>query len=546
MLATGGLVAALATDSSPELGLDLQGGLSVVLEPTTSVEDGELDQAVAIIRNRVDGLGVAEPEISRQGDAVIVQLPGVDDRNRVLDLVGSTAELRFRPVLAAMPIEQAEQGPPADGAEAGETDAPAGSDTGEETDGDAGGSEEPAGSGDEGSGDENAAGEPLPVELVSAQDDSEAPEQDGGTPPEQDGDNEQEAPSTRDPSQLTPPEEDEADATVTLDGIDDNRYILGPTLATGQIVETAKATLTEVGQWVVSLRFRSGSEGIDKFNEAASVCFGGTNPQCPTGALAIVLDSQVQSAPQINQPSYDREGAVIEGENIDEREAKDLALALRYGALPVELERQSVETVSATLGEDSLRAGVLAGSLGVLLVALYMIVYYRVLGVAAMAGMTVWGALMYAVISWLGVTQGLALTLAGVTGIIISVGVTVDSYVVYFERYKDEVKMGRTLRTSAERAFKGAFRTILAANTATFIGAAVLYQFTVGPVRGFAFFLGLSTVLGVLVTWMYTRTAVVLMARNRRFRESPVLGIAGAMPRPDDVATRTAPAGSAS
>jgi len=155
-----------------------------------------------------------------------------------------------------------------------------------------------------------------------------------------------------------------------------------------------------------------------------------------------------------------------------------------------------------------------------------MILYYRALGIVVVFGFGVWGALMYTVICWLGSSQGLALTLAGVTGMIMSIGVTADSYVVFFERLKDDVRAGRTLRTSTERSFKRAFRTILAANMTSFIGAAVLWLLTVGSVRGFALFLGLSTVLGVVVTWFYTRPVVIWLSSHRLFTEMPVLGVA--------------------
>jgi preprotein translocase subunit SecD len=246
---------------------------------------------------------------------------------------------------------------------------------------------------------------------------------------------------------------------------------------------------------------------------------------CPTGRLAIVLDSVVQSAPTINEPSYSKDSISISG-SFSEGEAKDLALVLRYGSLPVELERQSVQTVSASLGEDSLRAGIIAGIVGLIMVAVYMLLYYRALGVVMIVGVGMSGALLYTIVSWMGETRGLALTLAGVTGIIVSIGVTVDSYVVFFERLKDEVKAGRTLRTSTERAFKRAFRTILAADISSFLGAAVLWWLTVGSVRGFAFFLGLSTILDVIVAWFFTRPTVILLSRNRFFTEMPGFGVA--------------------
>ena len=278
---------------------------------------------------------------------------------------------------------------------------------------------------------------------------------------------------------------------------------------------------------------RGGEDGIDTFNEIAATCYAqNPDPQvCPTGQLAIVLDSVVQSAPTINEPSYGAEDIQISG-SFGESEAKDLALVLRYGSLPVELERQSVQTVSASLGDDSLRAGIIAGLVGLSLVALYMLLYYRALGLVVILGLTVWGALLYTIISFLGETQGLALTLSGVTGIIVSIGVTVDSYVVYFERLKDEVKAGRTLRTSTDRAFKRAFRTVLAANFTAFLGALVLWWLTVGSVRGFAFFLGLSTLLDVIVAWAFTHPIVVLLSRNRVFTDMPFFGVARGLAPP--------------
>src|SRR5690606_37401993 len=321
-----------------------------------------------------------------------------------------------------------------------------------------------------------------------------------------------------------PRDRDEADAEVTLPGKDGQTvYTLGPALATGRIVSTARAEV-QTGQWLVALEMRKGEDGIDKFNEIAAQCFYG-DPVCPQGELAIVLDSVVQSAPTIREPSFARDQISITGA-FTESEAKDLALVLRYGSLPVELERQTVQTVSATLGEDSLRAGIVAGIAGLVAVALYMILYYRALGVVVEFGFDVLAALMYSIVSWLGATQGLALTLAGVTGLIMSIGVTVDSYVVFFERLKDEIRAGRTLRTSTERAFKRAFRTILAANMSAFIGAAVLWWLTVGAVRGFALFLGLSTVLGVIVTWFFTRPVVTWLSTKPLFTEMPVLGVA--------------------
>jgi preprotein translocase subunit SecD len=527
--AFGGLAATLAAGNSPELGLDLQGGVSVVLAPTGEASGEQLDQALNIIRDRVDALGVAEPEITRQGDAIIVQLPGAKNRDRALELVGQTAELRFRPVLneAAVPADVLEEAQDTADEAVGEgtttTTAPAG------------GAEEPAGEGDE--GDDTTSTTEAALGLTEGESAAALQEQPTTTePPETttttagEGDEpageEGDQPAEAEPPTLTPRDQDEADATVTLPGVDgETVYVLGPTLATGRIVRTAAADIQN-GQWLVGLEMRGGEDGIDKFNEIAAQCYQAADPAvCPTGRLAIVLDSVVQSAPTINNPTFAADQISISG-SFSESEAKDLALVLRYGSLPVELERQTVETVSATLGEDSLRAGVVAGIVGLIVVALYLILYYRALGIVVVFGFAVWGALMYTVVSWLGATQGLALTLAGVTGMIMSIGVTADSYVVFFERLKDDVRAGRTLRSSTERSFKRAFRTILAANMTSFIGAAVLWWLTVGSVRGFALFLGLSTVLGVIVTWCYTRPVVIWLSRHRLFTEMPVLGVA--------------------
>jgi preprotein translocase subunit SecD len=526
VIAIGGLAATLAAGNSPELGLDLQGGVSVVLAPTGEATGEQLDQSLSIIRQRVDALGVAEPDIARQGDAIVVQLPGAKNRDRALQLVGQTAELRFRPVLQTAPVspdalEEAQAAAEEAVGEATTTTAPddattttttAGSDTTE---------------GAIGLAEGESAAAPQQEPTTTAPPEATSTTAPPATTPEGEPADEAETPPEEQVPPLTPRDQDTADAPVTLAGTDGSTvYALGPTLATGRIVKTAQADIQN-GQWMVRLEMRGGANGIDKFNEIAASCYQqAPDPEvCPTGQLAIVLDSVVQSAPSITEPSYTADQITISG-SFTESEAKDLALVLRYGSLPVELERQTVQTVSATLGEDSLRAGIVAGIAGLLIVALYMILYYRALGIVVVFGFGVWAALMYTVVSWLGETQGLALTLAGVTGMIMSIGVTVDSYVVFFERLKDDVRAGRTLRSSTERSFKRAFRTILAANTTSFIGAAVLWWLTVGSVRGFALFLGISTILGVVVTWFYTRPVVIWLSRHRVFTEMPVLGVA--------------------
>ena len=494
------LGAVLATGTTPQLGLDLQGGVSVVLQPTEDASDEALSQTIEIIRRRVDALGVAEPEIARQGSSVVVQLPGVENQQRAIELVGDTAELRFRPVLLSVPGDISDLAtsttvaPPT--TVAGDTSTTA--------------TTVPVEAPVEG---QSAPGAAVPFQDPEATTTTVPTGEPGDVPP---------------PLELTPREEDTPEATVLLpergdDGEVVNSYQLGPAGATGQIVSTARAELGADGLWTVALEIKGG-DGIGSFNTLAADCFA-RSPTCPTGQLAIALDSEVRSAPTIQQPSFERDQIQITG-SFSESEAKDLALVLRYGSLPVNLEPQTVQTVSPTLGEESLRAGLIAGLVGLGLVVLYMIAYYRALGVVVLLGLMVWSALNYAIICWLGQTQGLALSLAGVTGLVVSVGVTVDSYVVYFERLKDDVRLGRTLRSSTERSWKRAFRTILAANVASLIGAVLLYVLTVGPVRGFAFFLALATALDVAVAYYFIRPVVSLMGRSRLFTEARGWGVA--------------------
>jgi preprotein translocase subunit SecD len=435
LVAAAALGATVISGNSPQLGLDLQGGASVVLQPKNKVTSGVLDQAISIIRSRVDALGVAEPDISRQGSSIIVQLPGVKNRDRALEIVGQTAQLYFRPVLQSI------------GPQSG------------------------------------------PVSASNP----------ATTPPEQD-----------DPKvQVVLPEK-------SANGNAGSRYLLGPAAVNGRAISSAKAVVdTTTGAWSVS--FSLTSSGEKDWNAMATKV--GVNNQ-----IAIDLDGVVKSAPALQTTNFPGSGQI--SGNFGEREAKDLALVLRYGSLPVQLQPQTVQTVSASLGKDSLHAGIVAGIVGLALVALYMVLYYRALGLVVWLGLAVSGALMYSIVTLLGQTSGLALSLAGTTGIIVSVGVTVDSYVVFFERLKDEIRSGKTIRSSVEKGFSRAYRTILAADAASFIGAVVLYMLSVGSVRGFAFFLGLSTLLDVFIAYFFTRPMVVLLGRNRFFTQARWVGVA--------------------
>jgi len=472
LVSGGSFLATLIGGQSPQLGLDLQGGISVVLEPRNQVPSSVLDQAIEIIRSRVDALGVAEPEISRQGSAVIVQLPGVRDKDRALELIGTTAQLYFRPVLEDLPASES-----ASATTTTTTTAPTTTTT--------------------------VAGATTSV-----------PESTTTT-------------TTVDVTKTTPPAENDPEKEVVLPEKDDNgtvirRYRLGPAEVNGQALSSARATVEPTtGTWEVV--FSLTSSGTRQWNDMAVKVGQGNR-------IAIDLDGEVKSAPSLDTTDFPGKGRITG--NFSQREAKDLALVLRYGALPVQLDQQTVQSVSATLGNDSLRAGIGAGIVGLGLVVLYMILYYRALGIVVLLGLIVTGMFMYALVTWLGTTSGLALTLAGATGIIVSVGVTVDSYVVYFERLKDEIRSGKTLRSSVDRSFKRAYRTILAADAASFIGAVVLYLLSVGSVRGFAFFLGLSTLLDVFTAYFFTRPMVVLLGQRRLFTEAKWLGVARGLAAP--------------
>jgi preprotein translocase subunit SecD len=514
VLAVAGLGGTLAAGNEPQLGLDLQGGISVVLEPAEETADENVTQAIEIIRQRVDGLGVAEPEIARQGDAIIVQLPGLKDRERALEVVGQTAELRFRPVLQALPggISAEDLRPPEDdGDGSSTTEPPEDTDSTETTEAD--------GASDE-SGFGMAPGESAaPVFQDDPATTTTAPEETTSTTVAGEG----EIPADLLAGlELTPPEEDEADQPVTLAQLDEDgnevaRFQLGPTEATGEILSSASARLEGVGQWLVAVEIKGNR--LDDFNRIATSCFN-KQPTCPTGQLAIVLDGVVESAPGIENPTFDRQGVSITGQ-FTEREAKDLALVLKYGSLPVELVPQQTQSVSASLGKDALDSGVVAGIIGLALVTLYMIGYYRLLGLIAMLSLTVSAALLWTMVAYLGENQGLALTLAGVTGIVLSIGVAVDSNVVFYEHLKEEYSRGRSLRTAVDGAFASAFSTILKADIASLIGAAILYWLTVGPVRGFALFLGLSTVLDIVASWFFMRPLTLMLVRSKALQDRP-------------------------
>jgi preprotein translocase subunit SecD len=486
-------------NKEPVLGLDLQGGISVVLAPVGNFRPSGLDVAVDIIRNRVDSLGVAEPEISRQGDNIVVDLPGVKDRNKARRLVGQTAELRFRPVLAELPaagetVSTTTTGPSTTlvpGAAPGATSTTTTTLTPDQA------------------AIKAAVASCDPNQVIALL-------QAGTKVPTTDR-----ADDTRTACVILPLRaDDEASAP---------RLYLGPTELTGEGVDDAKSRFAQGEGYTVDMSLND--QGQAAFNALAGESFPRPPPQ---NQVAIVLDGVVQSNPAFQQASFPSGEVQITGGTggFDPTEASDLATVISYGALPVQLEELTVQNVSPTLGSDQLDAGIAAGLIGLLLVALYMLVYYRLLGAVVVAGLLVTAALVYALISYLGEAVGLTLTLAGVTGLIVSVGVTVDSYVVYFERLKDEVRTGRTVRASVDRGFARSFKTILAADLVSLIGAAALYFLAVGSVRGFAFFLGISTLLDLVVSYFFMHPVVSLMARRPKLVRMRGVGIAAGLDAP--------------
>ena len=304
-----------------------------------------------------------------------------------------------------------------------------------------------------------------------------------------------------------------------------NAVHLGPVVITGANITKAQATLTgdsqSLAQWVVD--FQLDGPGSDAFANATTQAVNQASPQ---NQIAIAVDEKIISNPVVQSAITQGSGQITGG--FSEQEAKDLAAILNAGSLPVNLTQESVRTVSPTLGTTSLRGGVIAGSAGLILLFLYLLFYYRLLGVVAWFGMAIWAVLAIALISLAGDEFGYALTLAGVAGLVISLGVTADSYIVFFERLKDEVRAGRSPRTAVQPAFQRAFKTIVAADIVTGIAAAVLYFTAVSSVRGFALTLGVATALDLFVVYFFKRPTVFLIARNGKLSQMPGFGLASA------------------
>ena len=485
----------LLAGNVPALGLDLQGGASVTLQPEGDFTPSALAQAVDIISQRVNALGVSEPEITRQGDNVVVNLPGVNDQQKALDIIGRQGELLLRPVLQAGTLNT-DTATTIPGTETSVVDTSVVDTTIAATEG--------------GPGSVRSRGAAT---TIPAGTDTTVPASSDSTVPAATESNISVSEDTTDPN-----------VNAVLLGQNGEGYLVGPAGATGKVFTNNAQAVINNGNWTVTVELQKGAEGEDLWNALTTQCFNRA-ATCPTARIAIALDGTVISAPTVQEAVFTGGNVQISGD-FSESEARDLAKILEFGAVPVKFKVATVQTVSPTLGKDSLRAAIISGLIGVLLVMAFFFVYYRMLTIVVVGGLMVSSALLWSIIAFISRSNGLALTLSGVAGIIVSIGVTVDSYVVFFERIKDELHAGKSLRSSAQRSFTLAWRTILAADTVSFLGALVLWWLTVGSVRGFAFFLGLSTVCDVIIAYFFTRPAVLLLARSKFLQGRKILGVA--------------------
>ncbi len=539
---------------TPKLALDLEGGTQLILAPKTednaSVSRETIQQAIEVIRQRVDSSGVAEAEITSQGGSnIVVALPGKPSE-ATLDLVRTSAQMEFRPVLSyADPAPTAADGATADPsatadpADPSATDAPAadatispdGVATSEPSDGAT--AENSSASTDAVVRNAVATGDDAVVRDAAATDDptpAPSPSASAGADGSAAG---PESPSDinyyvtedvlqrfneldcTDPANLTGGEDADPDtALVTCDPSGTVKYILGPVEITGDHIANATSGIgvnsqgVSTGQWVVNLSFDG--TGTDEFKTVTTRLQGLQSPQ---NQFAIVLDGLVISAPSLSAGTIIADGKAEISGSFNRETATTLANQLKFGALPISFDVQSEEQISATLGSEQLEKGLIAGLIGLLLVVIYSLFQYRALGFVTVLSLVIAAVLTYGVITLLSWTQGYRLSLPGVAGLIVAIGITADSFIVYFERIRDELREGRTLVAAVDRGWERARRTILASDAVNFLAAIVLYFLAVGSVRGFAFTLGLTTLLDLLIVFVFTHPVMLMIAKTKFF-----------------------------
>ena len=572
---------------TPGLALDLEGGTQIILTPTTSdgsaISDEDVEQAIEVIRQRVDASGVSEAQISRQGGQnIVVSLPGKPSQ-ATLELVRTSAVMYFRPVLRILPgsAQQAAKNIASQNPSGAATSAPTGQPTAQaEAQPDSGASGEATQAAEDSAGTEEGSSEsdqPTATPAPSAQPTAQSTAQ-PRTPEEiakqladvnQDGvissdplpatsqDNSSDSWITEkllydgymtdcsDPKNLTGQTQDPKVAVISCSkdagSQQHGAYILGPADITGTELKSANSGLETdsrgqaTNQWVVSLAFNA--DGTKKFAElskrllayrdqaSAAGAQGAQNPQAQNNQdkaqFAIVLDGLTIMASGFNQDVHSpiTDGRVQITGNFNQNQANTLANQLSFGSLPLSFTVQSEQQISATLGTEQLRNGLIAGLIGFGLIILYLAWQYRGLAVVAVASLAVAAAGTYLVIAALSATMGYRLSLAGVAGLIISIGITVDSFIIYFERVRDEVRQGRTLRTAIDEGWKHARRTILVSDAVNLVAAIVLYFLAVGGVQGFAFTLGVTTCVDLAIIIFFTHPFMEWIIRFRFFGE---------------------------
>lgn len=531
LLAVG--VATGATTWTPGLGLDLAGGRQIILTPVVDndaeITQEDLDQAVEIMRSRVDATGVNEAEISTQYPNIVVALPGTPD-DATIEMVRQSAQLQFRAVLVEGPPTPGEvQETVTEPEEVADPAEPVGpSATAEPT---------PSPSASEASKtlfsetSENPDASPSAVPLAVTPEEPEVSPSAISAPVPVLGETD---PSSFD--WITPEVSSEFTALNCLDPLnlagrdlgDPNaghvacassgalKYILGPVEMTGNDLSgaTSGPSYTQAGTldgfYQVNLEFTSA--GGNKFAEITGRI---SQNESPRNQFAIVLDGAVLSAPQVEMAITGGK-AQITG-NFTQVEAAQLANQLKFGALPLTFTVQSDELISATLGAEQLKSGMIAGAIGLILVFIYSLLQYRALGFVTIGSLLIAGVITFALIALLSWGIGYRLSLAGVAGLIVAIGITADSFIVYFERVRDELREGRSLTSAVDHAWRRARRTILASDTISLLAAVVLYTFAVGGVRGFAFTLGLTTIVDILVVFLFTHPVLVLLSRTKFF-----------------------------
>ncbi|WP_312038267.1 protein translocase subunit SecD [Streptomyces galbus] len=520
---TGGMFASGHT--TPRLGIDLAGGTSITLEAKadqgSAINKANMDTAVDIMNRRVNGLGVSEAEVQTQGSRnIIVNIPKGTNSEEARAQVGTTAKLYFRPVLATEPTgAAANPSPSASPSGSGSPSPSASATSGDKASSPSSGSSGSPSASSTPSASATSQGRAVTDALKADASPSASPSasSSAGASTSQAKLQAQYAALDCSKKSARATAGDGAKPSDPTVGCGENKgvwykYLLGPAAVDGTEVKKARAVYDtqNAAGWQVTMDFNG--KGAKKFADITGKL---AQNQSPQNEFGIVLDGEVVSSPYVSQAITGGQ-AQISG-SFSQDEAQSLANMLSYGALPLSFKEQSVTTVTAALGGEQLHAGLLAGAIGLALVIIYLVAYYRGLSLIAIASLLVSAALTYVIMSLLGPTIGFALNLPAVCGAIVAIGITADSFIVFFERIRDEIREGRSLRPAVERAWPRARRTILVSDFVSFLAAAVLFIVTVGKVQGFAFTLGLTTVLDVVVVFFFTKPLMTLAARRPFF-----------------------------